>query len=74
MELFKAFLQNGKNVLRNSNFSMEAYSQEAMINYRHSIFIGDNFYGIAKLKTNMIFVPPASRNKFSPKFDISEED
>ena len=61
---------------------MESYSQEAMINYRHGIFIGDNFYGIAKIKTSMIynalvqkiFVPPASRNKFSQKFDISEED
>ena len=53
-----------------------------MINYRHGIFINDNFYGITKVKTSMIynalvqksFVPPTSRNKFSQKFDISEED
>ena len=53
-----------------------------MVNYRHGIFIGDNFYGITKVKTSMIynalvqksFVPPTSRNKFSQNFDISEED
>ena len=39
-----------KNAVRNSNFSMEAYSQEAMMNYRHGIFIGDNFYEITKVK------------------------
>ena len=63
--------------MRNSNFSMEAYSQKAMINYRHGIVIGDNFCGITKVKTNMIynalvqkrFVPSRSRNKFSQKFD-----
>ena len=43
-----------KNVIRNANFSIESYSQDAMINYRHGIFIGDNFYGITKVKTNMI--------------------
>ena len=61
---------------------MEVYSQEAMTNYRHGIFIGDNFYEIIKVKTSMIynslakkkFVPQTSRNKFSQKFDISEED
>ena len=61
---------------------MESYSQEAMINYRQGIFIGGNFYGIAKVKTSMIynalfqkrFVPPTSKNKFSHTFDISEED
>ena len=71
-----------KNVIRNANFSIESYSQEAMINCRHGIFIGDNFYGITKVKTSMIynalvqktFVPPTSRNNFSQKFDISEED
>ena len=60
---------------------MEAYSQEAMINYRHGIFVGDNFYEIIKVKTSMIYnalvwkkcVPPTFRNKFSQKFDISEE-
>ena len=59
----------------------EAYHQEAMINYRHGIFIGNNFYGITKVKTKIIynalvqksFVLPTSRNKFSQKF-ISEED
>ena len=53
-----------------------------MINYRHGIFIGYNFYGITQVKTSMIynalvqniFVPPTSRNKFSQKFNISEED
>ena len=53
-----------------------------MINYRHGIFIGDNFYEITKVKTSIIcnglvqksFVPPTSRNKFSQKSDISEED
>ena len=71
-----------KNLIRNTNFSVESYSQEAMINYRHGIFIGGNFYGITKVKTSMIynalvqksFVPPTSRSKFSQKFDISEED
>ena len=70
-----------KNVFRNANFSIETYSQEAMINYRHGIFIGDTFYGITKVKTSMIynalvqksFVLPTSRNKFSQKFDISEK-
>ena len=68
--------------MRNANFSMEFYGQEAMINYRHGIFIGDNFYESTKVKTGMIydvlvqksFVPPTSRNKFSQKFDISKED
>ena len=67
---------------RDANFSIESYRQEEMINYRHGIFIGDNFYGITKVKTSMIynalvqkrFVPPTSRNKLSQKFDISEED
>ena len=71
-----------KNVIRNTNFSIESYSQKAMINYRHGIFIGDNFCGITKVKTSMIynalvqksFVPPTSRNQFSQKFDISEKD
>ena len=53
-----------------------------MINNRHGIFIGDNFYGITKVKTSMIynavvqksFVPPSSKNKCSQKFDISEKD
>ena len=34
---------------------MEASSQEAMINYRHGIIIGDYFYGITKVKTSMIY-------------------
>ena len=71
-----------KYIIRDANFSTESYSQEAMINYRHGIFIGDNFYGITKVKTSMIynalvqkrFVPPTSGNKLSQKFDISEED
>ena len=71
-----------KNIIRDANFSIESYSQEAMINYRQDIFIGDNFHGITKVKTSMIynalvqkrFVPPTSRNKLSQKFDISEED
>ena len=71
-----------KNIIRDANFSVESYSQEAMINYRHGIFIGDNFYGITNVKTSMIynalvqkrFVPPTSRNKLSQKFDISDED
>ena len=53
-----------------------------MTNYRHSFFFGDNFYGITKVKPSMIytalvqksFVPPLPRNKFSQKFNISEED
>ena len=53
-----------------------------MINYRHGIFIDDNFYGITKVKTSMIynglvqkmFAFPTSRNKFFRTFDISEED
>ena len=61
---------------------MESYSQEAMINYRYYIFIGDNFHGITEVKTSIIynalvqkrFVPPTSRNKFPQKFYISEED
>ena len=71
-----------KNVTRNSNLSMEAYSQDPMINYRHGTFISDNFYEIYKTKTSMIynilvqkkFAPPTSRNKFSQKFGIYEED
>ena len=71
-----------KNVIRNANFSIESYSQLALINYRQGTFIGDNFYGIAKVKSGMIynalvqkrFVPSTSRNIFSQKFDISEED
>ena len=67
-----------KNIIRDANFSIESYSQEAMINYRHGIFIGDTFYGITKVKTSMIynalvqkrFVPPTSRNKLSQKFNI----
>ena len=42
-------------IIRDANFSIESYSQEAMINYRHGIFIGDNFYGITKVKTSMIY-------------------
>ena len=71
-----------KNIIRDANFSIASYSQEAMINYRHGIFIGDNVYGITKVKTIMIynalvqkrFVPPTARNKLPQKFDISEED
>ena len=71
-----------KNIIRNGNFSTEPYSQEAMINYRHGIFIGANFYGITKVKTRMIytalvqkrFVPRKSRKNFFEKFDVSEED
>ena len=44
-----------KNIFRNANFSIESYSQEAMINYRHGIFIGNNFYGITRVKTSMIY-------------------
>ena len=32
-----------KDLIRNTNFSVESYSQEAMINYRHGNFIGGNF-------------------------------
>ena len=40
-----------KNVIRNANFSIvKSYSQEAMITYRHGIFIGDNFMELPKLK------------------------
>ena len=64
-----------ENVIRKANFSMESYSQEAMINCRHGIFICDNFYGITKVKTSMIynalvqksFVSSTSRNKFSKR-------
>ena len=35
---------------------MECYSQEAMINYRHGIFIANNFYGITKVKTSMLIM------------------
>ena len=45
-----------KNVIRISDFSMEAYSQEAMINHRHGIFIGDNFSGITKVKPSVIYI------------------
>ena len=53
-----------------------------MINYRHGIFIGANFYGITKVKTRMIyialirkrFVSPTSGKKFSQKSDVGNED
>ena len=43
-----------ENVIRNTNFSIKSHSQEATINYRHGIFIGDNFHGITKVKPGMI--------------------
>ena len=53
-----------------------------MINYRHGIFICDNFYEILKVKTGMVynvlvqnrFVPQTLRKTFSEKFDVCEKD
>ena len=39
-----------KNVIRNANFSVESYSQEAMINYRHGISLVITFTELPKLK------------------------
>ena len=39
-----------KNVIRDANFSIESYGQEAMINYRHGIFLVITFMELPKLK------------------------
>ena len=39
-----------KNIIRDANFSIVSYSQEAMINYRHGIFLVITFMELPKLK------------------------
>ena len=53
--VIQSFPTEWRNIIGDANFSIESYSQEAMINYIHGIFIGDNFNGITKVKTSMIY-------------------
>ena len=51
---------------------MEDYSREPMINYRLSIFVGDNFSEILKIKTSTIYIVSVQKQFEPPTFEVAK--